>query len=484
LDTHRIQIAMPVRVDIYGLEDLCEAACDGDLDKLNLMLNYDDPINGFHGDLNYHCSEMNALHLAARNGQTECVEALLTAGADPHVKTRVPLGRDPRDGKTGRTMAEEQGWEDISDLLKAAEKKTPVGDYMMYGAYNNMKLYPPETILGREPRVVREMQQKQKELLKGKGYVPEKLSGSALLFPGFGSQYAKMLSGDVKQLPAVKDLLATAKRVLGWDPASVSAAKLEELDVCLPMVFVADIAALEKLRVEKPDAVARPSAVAGMGIGEVAALVAAGVLPFEDGIKIVKVSADALAKASGKQPAQAMLSVAGIKVAKLEVLCTQVREDLGQDCVCEVANVLFPRGATCAGHQNAMEKLEKLAKENGAVQAKLTKGCGALNTKLMKEAADAVEDALREAAPRMSPPKCAIYFNCTGKPTGAGLNPKMLIHQVVKGMTQPVLWEASMTAMTASGVSSCYEVGPMENLKATMKRISAGMWEKTEGVDV
>merc|ERR1719235_2756504 len=115
-----------------------------------------------------------------------------------------------------------------------------------------------------------------------------------LLFPGQGSQYVSMLGG-AKDLPAVKDMLATAKTVLGWDVLEVCTSgpgsKLDSAEFCQPALFVAGLAALEKLKKDRPEAALRPGAVAGLGVGEMAALVAAGVLPFEDGLKVVKVRA-------------------------------------------------------------------------------------------------------------------------------------------------------------------------------------------------
>eukprot|EP00408_Alexandrium_pacificum_P023667 CAMPEP_0171183144 /NCGR_PEP_ID=MMETSP0790-20130122/15129_1 /TAXON_ID=2925 /ORGANISM="Alexandrium catenella, Strain OF101" /LENGTH=480 /DNA_ID=CAMNT_0011648115 /DNA_START=51 /DNA_END=1493 /DNA_ORIENTATION=+ len=480
---------MPDRAPKHTLEAFCAASFNGDLPLLTQMLDREDPINGFQGDINEHFKEYTALHFAAVNGQTECVDALLKAKADPHMKTRMPRGKSPADGRTALQLADDWGWDDIAAVLKAAEAKEPKGDYIMGGPLNNAKIYPSTlTSTGRDPAEVKLVTQKLSGMCKPYFLeVTEHPTSIGLLFPGQGSQYVKMLE-NVKDVGGVKDLLSKAKGILGWDALDVClkgpASKLEKTDVCHPVMFIAGLAALEKLKEEAPEAAGRPGAVAGLGVGEYAALVAAGVMSFEDGLKIMKVRSEAMAEASTNGGAQALLSVAGLKRDKLEGFCKQVRDEMGSGTVCHVANALFPKGATCGGSKAAMEKLEKLVKANGALQAKLVTGSGAFHTPLMQPAAAKVEAALREASVRMKPPKCDVYMNCSGTPVYAGSSPHSIIPLLVRQLTEPVLWEASVKAMITAGISEFYEVGPMKQLKAMMKRIDGTMFEKTTNVEV
>merc|ERR1719443_243464 len=157
-----------------------------------------------------------------------------------------------------------------------------------------------------------------------------------LLFPRQGSQYVKMLA-DVKDIPAVKDMLVKAKKILGYDLLELCLtgpeAKLEETKYCQPAMFVAGLAGVEKLRMEKPEAVERAQAMAGLSLGEYTALTAAGVFTFEDGLKLVKLRGEAMHEAtmSGNQ---GMLSVAGLDRADLTELCTRAQKSAGAGEVC------------------------------------------------------------------------------------------------------------------------------------------------------
>merc|ERR1719235_3032081 len=97
---------------------------------------------------------------------------------------------------------------------------------------------------------------------------------------------------DVKDLPAVKEMLEKSKEILGYDVLDICLngpeSKLEETQYCQPVMFIAGLAGLEKLREEKPDRVERAAIMAGLSLGEYTALCAAGVMSFEDGLKLVK----------------------------------------------------------------------------------------------------------------------------------------------------------------------------------------------------
>merc|ERR1712014_157994 len=169
--------------------------------------------------------------------------------------------------------------------------------------------------------------------------------------------------GNVQDMPKVKEMLDKSKDILGYDILEICLqgpeAKLEETKYCQPAMFIGGLAGLEKLREEKPDRVDQCAVFAGLSLGEYTALCAAGVMSFEDGLKLVKLRGEAMQEAAqtGKQ---LMLSVAGLEKKVLDPLCEQAQKEEGGDAVCAISNALFPNGFSCGGTALAIDKLKKL----------------------------------------------------------------------------------------------------------------------------
>jgi len=498
-------------------EDVARAAYEGDFGKLEMLLSTGDEANLFNGDLNEHLiadkgtitSSYTALQMAAVSGQTECVVLLLQAKADPHVRECVPYGKDPEEGVTALDLAKKHGWDDCIELLEQAEKDHSYGWYVPVGENNNKKCYgcwefgkaPPKGWYYKRPGAA-----------KKQGLDPAKYGGEiadpeeeaddftatlaaapaqkplpiGLLFPGQGSQYVKMLS-IVKEMPAVQEMLETAKAVLGFDIVKLCTegpeAKLEETKNCQPAMFIAGMAGIEKLRLEREEAVTRCQVVAGLSLGEYTALCAAGVFSFEDGLKLVKLRGEAMQEAAAVTK-QAMVSIAGLEKPKLMELCEAAAKKEGGKATCQIANELFPKGFSCAGTEKSILTLKELADKAGALQAKVLKTSGGFHTPLMKPAQDKLGKALDAMLPNMKPPRTTVYMNTTGGPIKPGTSPKEIIELMKKQLTSPVLWEPSVRGMIKDGVSEFYEVGPMKQIKAMMKRIDSKIWGTTSNVEV
>merc|ERR1712187_177913 len=179
-----------------------------------------------------------------------------------------------------------------------------------------------------------------------------------------------------------------------------------------------------------------------------------------------------------------MLSVAGLEKAKLVELCKEAAKVEGKGAICQIANELFPKGFSVAGAEGAIHKLKELADKAGALQAKVLKTSGGFHTPLMKPAQDQLGAELDKLLPNMKPPRCTVYMNATASPVKPGSNPKEIVELLKKQLTSPVLWEPSVRAMIKDGVSEFYEVGPMKQIKAMMKRIDSKIWGSTLNVDV
>jgi len=310
---------------------------------------------------------------------------------------------------------------------------------------------------------------------------------AALLFPGQGSQYVGMLKS-VMDRPTVKEYLLKAKDILGWDPQDLALngpeEKLQDTRYCQPIMFIAGLAAMDLLRDTKPDVVDRPQCVAGLSLGEYTALVAAGVLDFEDGLTLVKLRAEAMQRATEMTP-QAMASVAGLDRAKVDQLCEEAtKADPSPNALVKVANFLFAGGFTCGGTKAAVDELCKRATAAKALQARVIKTGGAFHTSLMNPAQEELSAALDSLVDKMKPPRCAIYFNVTGKRVPAKADPATFVELLKLQLTNEVQWEPTIKAMIMDGVKDFYEVGPLKQLKAMIKRIDADAFKHTENVSV
>merc|ERR1712039_786203 len=218
--------------------------------------------------------------------------------------------------------------------------------------------------------------------------------------------------------------------------------------------------------------------------GEYTAICAAGVLDFEDALTLVKTRAIAMQSATKIVP-QAMCSVAGLDRPTLEKLCKEAKAaDKAPGAICQVANVLFPAGFTCAGNKTAVDKLCELATKARALQARVIKAGGAFHTPLMASAQDTLSEAIDSVLPKMKPPRCAIYFNLTGKKVSAGTAPSEFVDLMKKQLTNEVLWEPSVKQMIMDQVKDFYEVGPLKQLKSMIKRIDQDAFKRTENISV
>jgi len=336
----------------------------------------------------------------------------------------------------------------------------------------------PEQLKVAEPVIAEPVKLAPRTLVKD----PVSLS---LLFPGQGSQYVGMLEASAK-IPAVKEMLDKADKILGFDLLKLCKEgpedKLGETRFCQPALFVAGLAGMEALRVTRPEAVEKPQCVAGLSLGEYTALCAADVIDFEDALHLVKLRGEAMQEAA-QMSEQSMISIAGLERSVLDGLCKKAREAAGPGEVSQVANCLFPKGFACAGTKSAIAKLEKLAMDASALQAKLLKTSGGFHTSLMLPAKERLEVALATLAPKFRSPRCDIYLNVTAGKTAAGSDPSGIAKLLAEQLVSPVMWHETMDAMIKDGVSEMYECGPQKQLKAMMKRINMKMWKNVQNVE-
>ena len=288
------------------------------------------------------------------------------------------------------------------------------------------------------------------------------------LFPGQGAQYVGMGAEIAEELPAAKALFDTASEILGYDLLATCAGPKEKLDttaVSQPAIFVASMAAVEKLRSEAGGAaVDGITAAMGLSLGEYSALCFAGALSFEDGVRITKVRGEAM-QAAADLVDSSMVSVIGLDEAKCTALCEAASADSKGSV--RMANLLCKGNYAVSGDTDACAKLMEIAKPDfGARMTIKLAVAGAFHTDLMAPAVGALEAALEAAD--ISAPRIPVISNVNALPH---TDPAAIKAQLAKQVTAPVLWEKSFLSAIASGYELGYELGPGKVIAGIAKRI-------------
>ena len=287
----------------------------------------------------------------------------------------------------------------------------------------------------------------------------------ALLFPGQGAQSVGMGREMLSASKSAATLFDRASTLLGYDLADVClngpVEKLNSTAVSQPAIFTASCAALETLKAEKPETFAAIEAAAGLSLGEYTALVFAGALSFDDGLKLVQKRGAAMQSAADAA-AGGMVSILGLDAEKVEALCDQTR----QDDVLRVANYLCPGNYAVSGAAAACERVAQAAQDAGAMKVIPLAVAGAFHTPMMAPAADALAQTLAETV--FEHPRIPVYSNVD---TCAHSSPDDLRQTLLAQLTSPVRWEETMRKMLADQFDEFYEVGPGRVLRGLMKRI-------------
>jgi [acyl-carrier-protein] S-malonyltransferase len=268
-----------------------------------------------------------------------------------------------------------------------------------------------------------------------------------------------------RDLPAAQELFDRAETILGFDLKAVCfdgpADALEATDVSQPAIFVASLAAIEGLKVSDPDVVAACEGAAGLSLGEYTALVFAGALDFETGLKIVRKRGQAMQAAALATPS-GMTSVLGLDEPGVDELCRR----LAPHGRVWKANILGPGNIVVSGERAALAHVETALSELGAGKAFPLAVAGAFHCPLMHPADAALAEVLAPAEIR--PPRIPVYSNVDASPhTDPDDLRRTLVAQVVAG----VRWEDSMLRMRADGFDTFYEVGPGRVLTGLLRRI-------------
>jgi [acyl-carrier-protein] S-malonyltransferase len=287
----------------------------------------------------------------------------------------------------------------------------------------------------------------------------------AFLFPGQGAQAVGMGRELDQENAAAHALFERANEILGFDLRALCldgpAEALEATDVSQPAIFVASLAALEDLKVKQPDVVEACAGAAGLSLGEYTALVFAGVLDFETGLKVVRRRGQAMQAAAVANPG-GMCSVLGLDEAKVNELCDRLAEH-GR---LWKANLLGPGNIVVSGERGALERLEPIATELGASRVIPLAVAGGFHSDLMRPADGQLAEVLATAT--VNAPRVPVYSNVDAAPHSEAADlRRTLVAQVVS----EVRWEDSMRRMMADGFDTFYEIGPGRVLTGLLRRI-------------
>jgi len=285
------------------------------------------------------------------------------------------------------------------------------------------------------------------------------MSKQAYVFPGQGSQFEGMGKDLYESSASAKELFEKANEILGFRITDImfegSAEELKRTDVTQPAIFIHSVIMAKEMGESF-----KPDMVAGHSLGEFSALVAAGVLTFEDGLRLVHQRALAMQEACEIEPGT-MAAVLALADEEVERVCAET------DGVVVAANYNCPGQLVISGSVDAVTRACEGMKTAGAKRALLLPVGGAFHSPLMEPAREKLAKAIESTV--FSEPICPIYQNVTAN---AETNAEKIQQNLVAQLTAAVRWTQSVRNMKADGAAEFTEVGPGKVLQGLIAKIA------------
>lgn len=284
----------------------------------------------------------------------------------------------------------------------------------------------------------------------------------AYVFPGQGAQFVGMGKDLYDNNEEARALFEKANEILGFRITDLmfegTEDDLKQTKVTQPAIFLHSVILAKALGDEF-----KPDMVAGHSLGEFSALVAAGALSFEEGLKLVSARAHAMQKACEARPST-MAAVLALPDEKVEALCAEV------DDIVAPANYNCPGQVVISGTMEGIDKACAKMLEAGAKRALKLKVGGAFHSPLMMPAQEELAEAIASA--KFETPVCPVYQNVDAKPH---TDPEEIKANLIKQLTAPVRWTQDVEAMIADGADEFIELGPGAVLQGLVKKINRGV---------
>ena len=286
----------------------------------------------------------------------------------------------------------------------------------------------------------------------------------AFVFPGQGAQFVGMGKDLYDNNPLAKELFEKANDILGFRITDIMFSgtdeELKQTKVTQPPVFLHSV--ISALCMGEDVA---PDMVAGHSLGEFSALVAAGALNFEDGLKLVYARAMAMQKACEAAPST-MAAIVGLDDATIENVCTEINTE---NNVVVPANYNCPGQLVISGNVEAVKAACEKLKAAGAKRALLLPVGGAFHSPLMQPAKDELQAAIE--ATTFNTPKCAVYQNVDAQ---AHTDAEEIKANLIAQLTASVRWTQEVQNMIAAGATDFTECGPGKVLQGMIGKIAKG----------